>query len=570
MNLLKKTSFAFITVFSFLLFACSNGTDYVQAKINSLEFTRSQNSSLSANVSGTIDENTKTISVLIPLSDGQDIQTVKSSLKLVNSNVELSSGTSLVTNLGTLDFSTSPVEIVVTSKDETLPYSVLISEKKPVLARNTLAFSEYYNGETYNYKDTNRQFIEIYNASSSTIDLGSVQLNRISWEGGVRTPSKDRSVTLSGTLASGQYLVLTSSRNQDASIWNSSTVNFQTDSSYGNIITFNGYDCFTLTSGSTVLDVLGPQNGWPWGNTKHMQRKWSNFSGTYQNRGFREMEWVIEKAQNNSNDFSNTVGKQTVDPTDINVTYFELENSSEYYATNIDNDTKTLTLTFYSANPNYKQFPTISTNGSSVAARLNNIWQTVRTGQTELDFSKDIQLRVTDLSGQSSSYTITHVLKPYNMSSSPAGTYRLVTNISEITDGSEILIYYPTSGEVMASTMDGYKFKGISVTPEDDGITYTTGMMSLAVTIEDDSYTFTNNNKFVNCRPTGNGFTFDNAPNDYTAWKIRSANDNLFYIDSVNANYNNRAQSFEYYQQGFSTYTTNTTDIYKFQIYKKQ
>lgn len=578
MNLLKKTSFAFIAVLSFLLFACSNGTDYVQAKINSLEFTKTLNSTLSANVSGTIDENTKTITVQIPLSDGQTLTNVKSGLKLANSNVSLGAGTSLVTNLETLNFSTSPAEIVVTTKDETLPYSVIISEKKANLARNTLAFTEYYNGETYNYKGANKQFIELYNASSAEIDLGSVQLNRISYEGGVRTPSKDKSVTLSGTLAAGQYLVLTSSKNSDASLWNSSTVNYQTDEAYSNIITFNGYDCFTLTSGSTVLDVLGSQNGWPWGNTKHMQRKTSVFS-TYQNRGYRESEWVIKKATNASSDFSSTVGKATTDPeeNDTRITYFELENSSEYYASSIDNDdTKTLTLTFYNSSPNYKQYPTISTNGSSVAAWVNNGWQTVITGQIELDFSKDIQLRVTSSTGSNTFYTIKHVLKPYNMSSSPAGTYRLVTKLSEITNGSEILIYYPTSGEVMSSTMDGYKFKGISVSPEDDGITYTTGMMSLAVTIDDSGdYTFTNNNKFINCRPTGNGFTFDNQPNDYTTWKIRSADtdDNLFYIDSVNAKYGSSTtgnQSFEYYNQAFSTYTTATTDIYKYKIYKKQ
>ena len=576
---LKKTSFAFIVIASFLLFACSNGTDYVQAKINSLEFTKSQNSNLSANVSGTIDENTKTITVLIPLSSGQDFQTVKSSLKLTNSNVSLGTGTSLVTNLETLNFSTSPVEIVVTTKDETLPYSLIISEKKPTLARNTLAFTEYYNGETYNYKGANKQFIEIYNASSAEIDLGSVQLNRISYEGGVRTRQKDRSVTLSGTLAAKQYLVLTSSKNSDASSWNTSTVKYQTDASYGNIITFNGYDCFTLTSGSTVLDVLGPQNGWPWGNTKHMQRKSSVFSGTYNNRGYQESEWVVKKAENSSNDFSSTVGKATTDPeaSDTGITYFELENSSEYYVSDIDNNARTLTLTFYNSSPNYKQYPTISTNGSSVAARINNVWQTVRTGQTELDFSKDIQLRVTSSTASNTLYTIKTVLKPYNMSSSVGGVYKLVTSVSEIQSGDQILVYYPINSETMGSTLDGNNLKGVGSTPDDSGLTYENGMMVLCVTIDEDgNYTFTTNSKFLASRPTGYGFTLDNQPGTLTLWKIRSAGSNTsgtsncFYIDNVNAAYEGKVQSVNYYSNGFSTFSTGTTDIYKFQIYKKQ
>ncbi len=574
MKLLKKTSFAFIAVLSFLLFACSNGTDYVQAKISSFEFTRSQNESLSQNVSGTINESTKTITVEIPLSEGQNLQTVKSSLK--NPSVSLSNGTQLVTNLSTLDFSVSPVEIFVTTKDETLPYSLLISEKKPTLARNTLAFTEYYNGEPYNYKGANNQFIEIYNASNSTIDLGSVQLNRISYEGGIRTPDKDRSVTLSGTLSAGQYLVLSSAKNEWASTWTSANV--QTDAAYSNIITFNGYDCFTLTSGSTVLDVLGPQDGWPWGNTKHMQRKWSNFSGTYTNRGYRESEWVISKATNSSSDVSSTVGRATADPTeaDTSITYFELENSSEYYASSIDNTNHELTLTFYNASPNYVQKPSISTNGANVQALVNNIWQTVITGDTELDFSRDIRLRVAATTGSRVEYIIKHELNPVNMSSSPAGTYRLVTNLAEITSGSEILIYY-LAGEMVMSTTAATGFKSISVTPEDDGITYTTGMMSLCVTkFDDGTYFFTNNSKFLTSAKDTSSYalTLDSSANDYSFWRIATATSstNTFYIQSVNGVRNNSQRYLEVYGSAneFQTYGAGTSDAFKFQIYKKQ
>ena len=520
----------------------------------------------SINVTGSINQETKVITVSLPESIYEDY----TQRALLKADITLASGTSLVTLESSMDFSYSPVLISVACSGDGATYSVNIQKKVSSVSKNSVFFTEYYSGCAATYKGANNQYIEITNVSSSDIDLSALELNRYCWTDGVRDTSHDQSVTLSGTLKAGAILVLYSNRcAYFTGKTDSLSVIWQSDELYNGIIQTGGQDGFTLTSNGTVLDALGPEDGngsgWNWGVSKLMQRKATVTRYT----SYKESEWVTSSVENTLSDVSSTAGKSTesVTSTEYKVTYFALEGLSSVINGIINNSAKTITVNIPDVY-DLTQKVTVSTLGQRV--RYNK--KDVVSGETEIDFSKDnISLLVYDNQGNSYEYSVICNVIHYNFDSSPNGDYKYSYSVPK--DGDVILIYYPVNTMVMGTEANGSKLTGVSADAVEGYVTYSSSMASLCVTVDDNGYyTFTNNSKYLTSGSTGSSLTFESAPGDYSLWKIveSTSGSGVFRIVNVNAKYGTSAQSLEYYS-GFTTYTDSESDSkYQYNIYIKE
>ncbi|MBO4404406.1 MAG: hypothetical protein J5780_03640 [Treponema sp.] len=579
-----------VILFSSVLFlsftSCSEEEPLEETRITSFEFKKTVNM-LPASIKGVIDEESKIITVSL---DGELYEN-SSARAALKASVEVTGGMEVVTKAADMNFSLSPVMITVASASKTVSYAVKIKKASDRVLKNSLLFTEYYNGSTYSYKNENNQFLEISNVDSlgTTLDLSEVYLNRHVWLDGVRHAELDQSVPLKGVvLESGKSLVLYSQRCS----WfkNSSTNNsvFMSDRAFNGIISFSGQDAFTLTCGLTVLDALGPENGngngLTWGNSKQMQANARVFYKSYD-----ESEWIMSKATGEKKDADKTAGYKDPKANDTEykntegniITYFVFENLSEPSKVQIDHASKVITINFYSDKISLVQKPVISTSGVKISLMINGKDKgRFKSNETAVDFSPSVNDDTGKLSlsvshrkmgGESRTYRIITKITPYLMNGKTDGTYAPVSDISQIKSGDLIIFYLPSESYAVGSTVTGnylaeFECSGV---PE----TFQNGMASFCVTKDDDgNYTFTWKNRFLTSGETGNALLLKNAPGDYSLWKFRSAGDGLFYVDSVNAKYGASAQGLEYYasKSAFSTYTVKDDDAYKFEIYRKE
>ncbi len=109
----------------------------------------------------------------------------------------------------------------------------------PAEGCDDLFFSEYIEGSSYN------KALEVYNASSHPVDLSDYQVV-VSFDGG----ASERSMALTGTLASGDVFVLAHGRADPAILALADMTN-----SY--VINFNGNDAVILKENGVVIDVIG-------------------------------------------------------------------------------------------------------------------------------------------------------------------------------------------------------------------------------------------------------------------------------------------------------------------------
>ena len=105
-----------------------------------------------------------------------------------------------------------------------------------------LFFSEYVEGTSFN------KAVEIYNGTSSSVDLAAGSYNVQMFFNGATTPL--RTINLTGTVAAGDVFVL-------AQASASAAILAQADQTDTNTSWFNGDDAVVLRKGTTVLDVIG-------------------------------------------------------------------------------------------------------------------------------------------------------------------------------------------------------------------------------------------------------------------------------------------------------------------------
>lgn len=559
-NILTISAVFLCLSIGFLLSSCSQSEDKY-AEITGFSFEKS--GSLLQTVRGTVNQQSKVITVYLPEYAYSD-EDIRSSLK---PSFSLGSGTSLSTKIEDMDFTASPVKVGVTcSNGNTATYKINILKEAADVKRNSLLFTEYYSGQEASYKGSNNQFIEISNKTSSSIDLSSVVLTRHCWENGERVAQKDQSVNLTGTIPANGFLVIYSQRcSYFASKSDTASVVYQSDRMYNSIITTQGQDGFTLTSGGVLLDCLGPDNGngtgWNWGVSKHIQRK----NGLAFFRKWDEAEWITEVAGDKDSDFSSTAGKATEKLSDEynDITYFAIENTSVPVYGSIDNTNHTVEVQLNSDMGTVHNI-TVSTNGSYVYYNGKK----VVSGSTAVDFAKPFKLKVYSSGGTSVDYTVTSKVIQYNHSKAPSGTYVYSAELPK--DKDVILLYYPEKTLFLGSKAESTGLAGIEDTPDGNEVEYASGMAALCVTkIADNEYGLTFDGKYLVSQEYSSktaALSLSSSPGNYSVWEFVQKSDGTFNIRSKNSTDGTNVLGIEYYN-GFYTYKSSYTP---FQMYVKK
>ena len=524
--------------------SCSSSA--AEPEIVSFSFLKSDNSFLASDIKGVIDEENHIISVYVPSSLYGDAS-YRNALKC---SIGLTEETAVAGN-GTFDFNKSPVAVTVysTSNAQSITYSVVIGKALDSIANGDLMFSEYYMGNDYVYKGAVNQCIEITNKSSSVIDLSAVKLNRQVYSDGERCPAKDKSVTLEGYLKAGKSLVLYSSRwDFDASKITADTT-YVSDAHYNGILTVDGQDTFTLTSGGNVIDSLGYEKDCTslktWGYLRHYQRK--PFVTSYSS--WNMDEWVISSVTNAVSDVKSTLGTSTATPTvddkSAVVTYFAVGDDTFTEGT-VSGKTITVNIPSYKS---LQQTICIGTTGDHVI--VYDTKEKVISGKTKIDFSKysassPLKLLVYNREGNRSTYTVTYTHIGY-------------TKLYELPSSSEdVVIYYPAGNLAMSTTPS----TGISIKNVGDNLDYKSGMAAFKMEKQEDgTYCFYNSEKGY-LKSSSLGWT--STKDSDAKWTIKEAGDGLFYLVGSSGTYLEYYNGFKFYK-----YQASYASEYKLELYKK-
>ena len=147
-------------------------------------------------------------------------------------------------------------------------------------------------------------------------------------------------------------------------------------------------------------------------------------------------------------------------------------------------------------------------------------------------------------------------------------TSELYEKLTEITDGSTVIIVHKDSNYVLTAEADGKKLKGMAGTITDDKLAYEEGMAKLTVTVNEGVYVFTNEEgKYLTSGETGNALSFEAEDSDLAKWTVEVQEDGTFYVINNKAEYRGNKQALEYYN-GFTTYGVKADNAaYKFDFY---
>ena len=147
--------------------------------------------------------------------------------------------------------------------------------------------------------------------------------------------------------------------------------------------------------------------------------------------------------------------------------------------------------------------------------------------------------------------------------------------------GDLIVIYHPTSKNVLSTIANGTKLAGIEGTLYDEKLEILEDMAVLNVTTSEEDqgegedpltvYTFTNvEGKYLTTGEEGNSLTFADEATDCSKWALEDKGNGVWTLMNVGAAYNgNHNQALEYYN-GFTTYGVKDTDAFKFDFYGVQ
>lgn len=172
---------------------------------------------------------------------------------------------------------------LITSCDTavTEAFNVLPSECRPETTYRNLFFSEYGEGES--------KYLELYNASSDTLDLGEYRI-RVAYNG---LTNFNTNLALSGTLAPGAVYVVADNSS-------SAAVLAKADLTVGNL-NFNGDDFVALFYQSGLIDAIGelgedPGSGWSVGEKERSTSGQTLIRKAYISQG--EPDWRIASGAN--------------------------------------------------------------------------------------------------------------------------------------------------------------------------------------------------------------------------------------------------------------------------------
>ena len=146
---------------------------------------------------------------------------------------------------------------------------------------------------------------------------------------------------------------------------------------------------------------------------------------------------------------------------------------------------------------------------------------------------------------------------------------------TELKDGDQVVIYYPTESLVMGSEIDDRnRVKGIVAEAPVNGIlTLPEGAVVFTVEYKDDTNfnLIAEDGTYLTSGDTGNSITYQAKESACSQWNLKAKEGtDLFYIYNSGANYNgNYNQAMEVYFSAFTTYGWKETNIYEFQLYVK-
>ncbi|MDT8336393.1 MAG: lamin tail domain-containing protein [Candidatus Izemoplasmatales bacterium] len=133
---------------------------------------------------------------------------------------------------GTINF-----DVIYGDASEKVIVNLTLKKAMEIISGATIFISQYVEGSSYN------KYIEIYNPTTENVDLSQYTLELYS--NGATEASQ--TLTLSGTLASGQTLVL----------GHSSGTIYTPDITDSSVINFNGNDVIVLKQNSIIIDSIG-------------------------------------------------------------------------------------------------------------------------------------------------------------------------------------------------------------------------------------------------------------------------------------------------------------------------
>ena len=142
-----------------------------------------------------------------------------------------------------------------------------------------------------------------------------------------------------------------------------------------------------------------------------------------------------------------------------------------------------------------------------------------------------------------------------------------------LSDGNMVALYYENNGtgSVLSQTASGKKLKGVSATAADGALAIPEDTAELTVSVDENGYyTFVSGDKYLTSGATGSSVTFADAAGDYSLWKLQKANENGgYYVINANAKYNNTAEQYLEYYNGFTTYSYKSSSdaAYVFYFY---
>ena len=148
--------------------------------------------------------------------------------------------------------------------------------------------------------------------------------------------------------------------------------------------------------------------------------------------------------------------------------------------------------------------------------------------------------------------------------------YTLATSLNE---GDSVVLFNPENEVVMGVNVNSYGDKMLGVASDDaTGLAVIEGMAVMQVQyVNETDFYLVKDGKYLTTGATGNSLTFADEANEYSKWylEVPFEGEDVVLITNRNAVYNSNAQSIEFYNDVFTTYSRSTGKNYQMKLYVK-